>query len=370
MDETVHFLKKLIEIDTTNPPGNENKVAEFIENHALDSNLQIQKTPLLENRSNLLLEWGEGKEVDLLLSAHMDTVQTGSLDMWDTPPFDGEIINGNMYGRGTADMKSGLAAMYLALLQVLEEVQHTDKKIALALTTGEEVDCLGAKKLLGDLNWSLVKRIMIGEPTNNEIAVGHKGALWIKVESFGKTSHGSMPEHGINAIDRLHSALRDIYKTLEERKKVHDILGASTYSLNQMAGGNQPNVVPDYCEAVIDIRTVPPEDHETLFKALQTQVEEWKGVTLTVLLDRPPVFTPTDNEFVQDICNWTDSTNTRTVPYYTDGSVFNQDSRIPMIMFGPGLVEMAHQPNEFVSIDAYLQSINYYKNIIMQILDK
>ncbi|WP_054637303.1 M20/M25/M40 family metallo-hydrolase [Thalassobacillus sp. C254] len=220
----------------------------------------------------------------------MDTVQTGSLERWDVDPFVGKVSQKKVYGRGASDMKSGLVAMFLALLQMSDEIEHTNKKIVLALTSGEEVDCIGAKQLLKSIDWSGVKSIVIGEPTDNQIGIGHKGALWAKVKTFGKAAHGAIAESGVNAIDLMNKTLPHVYKWLEEHKCSHESLGSSTYSLNQIIGGNQPNVVPDYCEAIIDIRTVPPQNHEEIIHRLKNQIEKSSDIQIELLLDRPSVF--------------------------------------------------------------------------------
>ncbi|MGY4690896.1 M20 family metallopeptidase [Salibacterium sp. K-3] len=367
--DPVTFLQKLVALDTTNPPGNENKIAEVLEHAASEAGLAWYRVPLESGRSNLIIEWGTGEEVDLLLSAHMDTVQTGSLDGWRYDPFGGEIEDGRMFGRGTTDMKSGLAAMYLALQQVKEEIGRTDKKIVLALTAGEEVDCIGAKKLQEDLDFSKVKQVLIAEPTDNELALGHKGALFVKLTSYGKTAHGSMPEHGINAIENLQACLNACKTTLEQEAVEHPVLGTSTYSLNQIAGGTQANVVPDYSEAVLDIRTVPPQHHHELVEQLQRVTETLPGMSLEVILDRASVFTDEKDPFVSRLRACTGIAETRTVSYYTDGSVFNAASDIPMVILGPGTVSQAHQPDEFVYVQAYLEAVDYYKMILKDIIE-
>src|SRR5699024_5126308 len=179
---------KLIRIDSTNPPGNENKVTKKLAERCDETGLSYKITDIESNRSNFeisLKAEGKGK---LIFCGHMDTVLAGE-QPWEYPPFSGDLIGDKLYGRGASDMKSGLAAMFLAIESIFQEKRELSKEIVFLATAGEEVDSCGARQYLQGEDMSDVEALVIGEPTHEKVAAGHKGALWVEVVTIGKTAH-------------------------------------------------------------------------------------------------------------------------------------------------------------------------------------
>src|SRR5699024_3854906 len=150
-----------------------------------------------------------------LLSGHTDTVKIGAQE-WKFDPFKGEIEDGKLYGRGTSDMKSGLAALYLALESVYEEGYELNQDIEFLATAGEEVDTKGAKHYVQSTTMDNIDAIIIAEATSEKVAIGHKGALWIEVTLTGKTAHGAMPEQGLNAVEGMNKVINLVNDLKEE----------------------------------------------------------------------------------------------------------------------------------------------------------
>lgn len=374
--EAIRFLQEMIRLDSTNPPGNERRVAEWLANRLRKLNLPVQVTSVGENRSNLEVRLkGTGRKT-LFFCGHMDTVAPGDLSAWTYPPFSGTIEGNRLYGRGASDMKSGLAAMVLAIESICREGIALDGDLVLLATAGEEVDSCGARNYLETVGMEGVDAIVIGEPTNEKVVIGHKGALWLEITTIGKTAHGSMPDQGINAIDHM-IRLIDQLKRFELEWRIEEkTLGRSSITITQINGGVQTNVIPDRCVIHLDIRSVPPQTHQELIKEVERITRELSErqrgfrAQVRMLLDRNPVLTSPSTEIIQIALKLKGQTekDVHGVPYYTDGSVLNEKSEIPMLIYGPGDEKLAHQPNEWVDLDAYIDSISFYKNLAVRFL--
>lgn len=367
----IEFLQSLIRIDSTNPPGNEHQVVEQFIQRSEAVGLPYEVTDLSENRSNfsVTLKGSDENKGRLLLSGHTDTVKIGSQE-WAHGPFDAEVDGGKMYGRGTTDMKSGLAALYLALESLHEEGFELIRDVEFLATAGEEVDSVGAAHYVKTEGMDNVDAIVIAEPTSGKVVAGHKGALWIEVSLTGKTAHGAMPEQGINAVEAMGKVIGLIEELKEEWLEEKEPLGKSSVSANMISGGIQTNVIPDQCTLNVDIRTVTPNVHDDLYEEFNKRLsgllsgEGQPEVETRILLDRATVVTGEEADIIQDALEVSGHETVGGVSYYTDGSVLNPDSKIPTLIYGPGIETLAHQPNEYVEVEAFEKSIEFYKELI------
>ncbi|QED47743.1 M20 family metallopeptidase [Cytobacillus dafuensis] len=376
MDE-IQFLQSLLRTNSSNPPGNEHKVTEVFIERCKKIGLPFKITYLEENRSNLEITLKGHGEKHLILCGHMDTVSPGKTE-WDYHPYSGEIVEDKIYGRGASDMKSGLAAMYLALESLFIEKKTPPATITFLATAGEEVDSCGARVFLEGNEARVIDALVIGEPTNEKVVVGHKGALWLEITTYGKTAHGSMPDHGINAVDHMVSIINILESIKVDWQMEKQPLGKSSLAVTMIEGGIQTNVIPDRCTIRVDIRTIPPQTHQTLVDELNKRLESLVGkneiykFSISMILDRPPILTPASSNIIQcalAIKNEIDS-NCSGVSYYTDAAVLNPRSEIPTLIYGPGDEKLAHQPNEWVSISSYRRSIDFYKALILSFDEK
>ncbi len=289
---------------------------------------------------------------------------------WDYGPFSGQIVGDRIYGRGAADMKSGVVAMIMAAGAIKAAGIELEGDLVVAATAGEETDSIGARKFLQEKEMEKVGAMVIGEPSNNNIVIAEKGTLWLKITTYGKTAHGSMPHLGVNAI--LH--MNQIISRLENLKfayNPHPLLGGPTLNIGTIAGGVTTNVVADQCQMSIDIRSVPGMEHAAILEELKNMLKELERelpgfrAKLEVINDRPPVDTEEDNEFVQLGMKVAEQVlGKRPVPggvnFYTDAAVFVPATNLPMFIFGPGKSELAHQPNEYVEISKLVEAAQFY----------
>ncbi|AYD39682.1 M20 family peptidase [Clostridium fermenticellae] len=380
MQEYISFLKELIKIDSVNPPGNEEKVARVIADKLKKNSIECKMRSLDSNRAYLIARLkGKGHKKSLIYCGHMDTVPPGDIS-WKHQPFTAEEVNNCIYGRGASDMKSGLAALTIAMIEIAKSKVTLEGDLVLAATAGEEVDSLGARVMIEDGILNDAGAMIIGEPTNNKIVVAHKGALWIEIISYGKTAHGSMPDQGINAIDNMNIFINTLNNKFKFKYREDILLGIPTINLGTINGGVRTNVVPDMCSLKIDIRTVPGQKHQEILHDIEVLLKDIEQNSnakfdLKVLNDLASVGTSKEDSLIKlalsaanELFNSEHDVNG--VRYYTDASVFvpKLGNNLPVLFYGPGNETMAHKPDEYVEIDKYLDSIKFYRELAVRYL--
>jgi succinyl-diaminopimelate desuccinylase len=276
---------------------------------------------------------------------------------WEHDPFSGALVAGEVWGRGATDMKAGLATMLVALAAAARRGWRPTGDVRLAVTIGEEVDCVGARHLRDTGGLDGVGWIVIGEPTNLDVVAAHRGAIWLQIVGHGKTAHGSAPHLGVNAIDHVVTLLRwlaDRWPKIEYTP--HQLLAPPSMNLGTITGGVKTNVVPDYCEATVDLRTVPGQDHDAIVRDVRDMAAEIESTTPDLRLEvnvghlMPPIETPVGHPLIRHAAEAVEGVigaapPVRGATYYTDGGMW-VESGIPMVIFGPGDDKLAHQPNE------------------------
>lgn len=301
----------------------------------------------------------------LCFTGHIDTVPLGATT-WDYDPFAGEIAGDKVYGRGSTDMKSGVAAMIATATQ-LAQLQTPQAGLTLILTAGEETCCQGAYHLASSDNaLGEAGAIVVGEPTANCPWVGHKGAVRFEIRTKGITAHASMPEQGINAV---YKAAEVILKLQEFDFQVypHSILGKPTLNIGTISGGININSVPDRCVIGVDIRTIPGQNHREIYQELQTFLGD--EVKIELLNEAQSIATDEKNEWVQSIFEIVEP-YLKTRPavkgatFFTDASVLTPAFGYPpTIILGPGEPEMAHKTDEFCHISKVEECVEIYRKI-------
>jgi succinyl-diaminopimelate desuccinylase len=380
LNEAVDILVNMVRFNTVNEPGNEKPLAEYIEKLLEEIGLETSFDDLGNNRANVTgLLKGSGQKEALLLTGHLDTVPPGDIK-WEHSPYSGDIVNNKIYGRGTADMKGGLAAMLMALKAIKDSGAKLKGDLIFAATAGEETDSIGAVKFVNDGGLEGVGAIIIGEPSTSNICIAEKGAFWVALSTYGKTAHGAFPEKGINAVVHMNALLTELinYKfTYVE----NEVVGHPTMNISTIKGGVKTNVVPDKCTITIDMRTVPGMNHEDIIKdfekiieKLSNEIEGFKA-EITILNDRKAVETKGNDPFVkfaEDTYKEVFGRDTKAegVNFYTDASVYLPAKKIPCIFYGPGASNMAHQPNECITIESLDDAIKYYIKLIENYLVK
>jgi succinyl-diaminopimelate desuccinylase len=364
--DPVELTRRLVAFNTVNPPGNERTCAEFLADMLANGGFDVALHALAPDRANLVATLRRSSDrPPLVFTGHIDVVPLGARN-WSHDPFAAAIVDDRMYGRGTSDMKSGVAAFVCAALAQANDTAHA-ADTTLIITSGEETGCDGATSLVAAGALGAAGAIIVGEPTGNTVCVGHKGALWLNAITSGITAHGSMPEKGDNAIYKAADVITRL-KTFAFDAHPHTVLGTPTLSVNTVRGGLNINSVPDRAEVGVDIRTIPCVDHGALRQTLQTHVGD--ETELEVFLDLPGVWSSPEGAWVRSVaaaaaCVTGSSAAPGAATYFTDASVLTPAMGTPpTIILGPGEAGQAHQTDEWCSVQKIRDAVEIYRTVL------
>jgi succinyl-diaminopimelate desuccinylase len=368
--EKIKLLQDIIKIDSTN--DNEKEVANYLEKIFVEKGVISKQIDYSQGRSSLITEIGTGPKT-LSFSGHMDVVSAGDKTQWSHDPFAGVEVDGKVYGRGATDMKGGLAAMVVAMLELLEE-GGLNGKIRLIATAGEEVGLYGAKQLTEEGYVEGLSAMIIGEPTQNNIVYAHKGIYTYKVISEGISAHSSMPELGVNAIDKLIIFYNQVKKELSKITVENEALGPLVHNMSLINGGVQINSVPENASLTANVRTIPEFNNEQMTQMLTRVIEKINSedpsskLVLNITQNTAPMFSEKNSKIVKIASKVAkevigEELPVIGVPAGTDASEFTKaKEKFPIIIFGPGN-ETPHQIDEYIEVDNYLEMIEIYKKI-------
>jgi len=362
----VELSKELVRMNTINPPGREEPCARHLGALLESAGFRVRYHAYGDDRVNLVASiGGESTKPPLCLTGHIDTVPLGAAP-WSVDPFAAETGDGKLYGRGTSDMKCGVAALTVAALNSAKYLSSTPG-LTLVITAGEETGCEGAFHLYRDGVLDRAGAVVVAEPTSNYPFVGHKGALWLKATARGVTAHGSMPEKGVNAIYKAARAVTKL-EAFRFDNPSHALMGQATLNVGTIRGGLNINSVPDAAEIAIDIRTVPTVDHGKLIQTLATQLGA--DVELESLMDLEAVYTDAGHAWMQEVFEIMrpllgEQPKPRVATYFTDAAALNLAyANPPTVILGPGEPQMAHQTDEYCTVQRIDVAVDAYEQII------
>jgi acetylornithine deacetylase len=378
MDDVVPLLGRLVAADSVNPayggPG-EAAVAAIVAEHLARHGLAPSLQGVMPGRSNVVgVLAGQDRSRSVLLEAHMDTVSTAGMVI---SPFEPEIREGRLHGRGACDVKAGLAAMLVAVTDLADEGFVPAVDVVLAAVIDEEHAFRGATALCGWLAGSgrSVEAGIVAEPTDLRIVRCTKGVLRFEMRCLGRAAHSSKPWLGASAIlaaARCVLALERLHGALQHAS--HPLLGPATGSVGTIRGGTQINIVPDACVLAVDRRLLPGERPAEVLAAYESLAGEIMAQSpgVRVVVDPPllvdePLETPDDTAVVtvarDAAAALALAVDPVGVPYGSDASKFAREG-IPAIVFGPGSIDSAHAADESVPIRDVEVATAFYRQWI------
>lgn len=375
-EQSLDVLKDLVAIKSDN--DNELKVSSYLKDLLAKYDIESEIKIIRGNRANLVAEIGHGKPV-LGISGHMDVVAAGNLDDWDSDPYQLTEKDGQLYGRGATDMKSGLAALVITMIELHHQDLPKQGTIRLMATMGEEVGEEGSSYFLKDGSMDDVDGLVIGEPSGYNIGYAEKGSMDIKFISKGKASHSSMPEKGFNAIDPLMNLLIDANNTFRDENIKHDSIGPLIFNTTLINGGTQVNSIPDHAEAEINARTIPEYDNQKVIDVLNDLIKKYNDqgaqISFNAYMNESPVLMDPKNALVAPMKKlmeqYTDEeVHVTPISAVTDASNLVQKKPIdlPFLIAGPGN-DTPHQINEHVDKQMYLNFIDIYEKLFVDFLN-
>ena len=371
--DPVDLLKDLVAIPSVNPMGRDLSGPEFLESRVSDYlegvirklGVRYQRIEVAPGRANVIARIDSpNAKSTVLLDAHQDTVPTDGFP----DPFNPVIRDGKLFGRGSCDVKGGMAAMLSAFARLIREKPSGAPNVILSCTCDEESTSQGVNDLT--TLWtdpsragSIIDRrpdiAIVAEPTQLDVVVAHRGATRWKIRTTGRACHSSAPHEGVNAIykmGRVLTALEEFAAKLPSMIPAHPLCGPATLSVGRITGGISVNTVPDSCEIEIDRRVIPGEDGWDAIKQVQQHFAERLDFEVEHL---PPWLVgvslsdehngPLGDRLIDCIAKIAGPHQKVGVPYGTHASRI-ASAGVPSVVFGPGDIAQAHTINEWIDI--------------------
>jgi len=375
-DYVTRVTSDLVKINSENPPGREKEVAEYVIEKLKELGIHAWLDEFSENRANAMgiINRGEGRK--LLFVPHLDTVPAGDSKLWSIPPFSGLVKDGKIFGRGAADDKGCVAAMLGAFKALADDDWPIRGKIIFAAVGDEEVGSGGIKRLIAQ--GVKADYAVIGEPTNLNVYSAHNGGINFSVKFLGKPAHASQPFQGVNAIYAAAEFALRIDKLAEKLRKKRTFTGSPSIALTIIKGGLKSNIIPNFCECILDRRITPEENPEEVIREVRELAERIAktrraGLNFKVTRIIPPAETDTKSEIVKAALKAVSKVLGKKVRAKgfratCDMTFLVNEAHIPTIIFGPGDIKQCHIINEWIGIDDLERGAEIYKEIILEIL--
>ena len=366
--DPIDLSKKLVRIDSQNPGPQEEECAQFCAGWLREHGFEVEIQTVASGRPNLIAKMrGNGSHRPLVFLAHLDTVPTG--EGWSHPPLAGEIHEGRLYGRGSSDMKGGLAATMTAAAQLAEHRDSLQGDLFVVTTVDEEgKSMLGAKALVKEKKLPPNALIVVPEPTGGRLRAAHVGAFWLEVVTNGKMAHAGKPWLGADANHAMAEVIRAIKAAIVDIDTEHPILGRPQLTIGRVEGGLQTNVVPPSCRAEVDIRIVPPltcdEMKELIRKAAESACALVSGTSVTIealSVEREPYQTNENSPLISALMDTYQEVTGNPLERggedgheaFTDFSVLGAGlQNYDGIVWGLGETNCAHTVDEWMGVDA------------------
>ena len=377
--KSLDLLKTLIGFDTTSFKSNLNLI-KFIENYLnqykIKSELVYDET---KNKANLFATIGPNSSGGIVLSGHTDVVPVAN-QKWDSDPFQLIEKDEKLYGRGTSDMKSFIGLVLSRVPKIVEK--KLSKPIHLAFSYDEEIGCVGVHGLLDLIEKKSIKPefCIVGEPTSMEVVIGHKGKHAYSVKVEGLACHSGQAPFGVNAINYASKLIAYIDK-LNKEKSINGPFDNdyevphTTLHTGLIKGGAILNIVPDLCEFEFEVRNLIKDDPLQLVKKIKDyanqklikdmhKVSSKTGISFNEKVNYPALDMSEDIDLVKKIKELLGNNIHKKVVYGTEAGLFKNRSNIPTIVCGPGSIDQAHKPNEFISIEQISRCSKFLDNLI------
>jgi acetylornithine deacetylase len=366
MSPLPYLLSELVRRPSVNPMGRtdlppdilyESRVTGFLEHEFRNMACEFRRQTVAPGRDNIIATYTPPGPApfSVMFEAHQDTVP---VDAMTVEPFGAKIEGGRMYGRGTCDVKAGVAVMLGALWRLTREKPAGSAKVVAAFTVDEENGGLGVSELMK--SGVRADYAIVAEPTLLNIVNAHKGVARWHLEATGRACHSSRPDEGVNAVYRMAKLLRGVEAYAEKLRALppDPVLGPRTVSVGRVTGGVSPNTVPDFCRADVDRRLLPGETFETATADLEAFLRARPDVDFPFTLTQSsPGCAPLDpaasvelvGRFGAVIDSVVGKHTVHSVPFGTDASRV-ASAGVPAVVFGPGDIAQAHTKDEWIDL--------------------
>lgn len=401
-EDLLNLCKDLIKTPSINPGGDIEPITKLITNYLDEYKIEYEIVRPREDMPNIIAKIGNKGGKKILLNGHSDVVPVGDMNRWDFDPFCGEIVDGKLRGRGTSDMKCGLAGLMYAMKLLKKYENELKGEIVLNIVPDEETGGeFGTMWLYENGYFDEGNACIIGEPTSyNNCEVGQKGSLHVTVKSYGIPAHGSIGNYvGDNAILNISKLFMELdelrsikghfeenqRRVLENSKKiakeslkaenVEDAIDHVTVNIGTISGGTKSNVVADYCEAELDIRVPIGCELNTVLTKLDniiTKINLINKIRYDYEYNSPANFTDANTDLVKSVVENAEKVWKKTVlPAYqwaSSDARYYRAKNIPTIQYGPANTKGIHSYNEDVDVEDIVNSTKVYVGILSDLL--
>ena len=362
----VELLRALVQIPSVNPAGNpgttavgERQMADYLANFCAGLGAEVELREVLPDRPNVIARFPSDRpgKPRLLFAPHTDTVSVAGMTI---DPFGAELRNERVWGRGASDTKGSMAAMLCALGAMRDRIPQLSHEIWFAGLVGEEAGQHGSKALAREEQFDFV---IVGEPTELDVVFTHKGCAFLQLRTRGRSAHAARPELGENAINKMLELLYFVGADLaREFATIEDpILGSPTISIGTISGGSKTNIIPDSCEASVDMRFVPSQ----FTPGFQQEIgERLRAVCADVEFafePAPPLQTDPSHPLIQTLLQC--GAKPVGAAWFCDACFFAEKG-MPAIALGPGSIAQAHTEDEWIAVDELERGVAFFQRFL------
>jgi len=365
----VELTQALVRIPSVNPHGDpgtdgvgEAAIAEWLAWFLGTCGAQVELREVLPGRPNVIAHWPSSTpgKPRLLFAPHTDTVSVGGMSI---DPFSGDLRDGKIWGRGASDTKGPMAAMLWALREERTRLADLSHEIWFAGLMSEEADQHGSRALAREERFDFV---VVGEPTSLDTVHTHKGSCFFNITTRGRAGHASRPDLGDNAIAKMLAVL-EVVRTefaAEFAAQHDDVLGTSTLSIGTIRGGTKTNVIPDLCEASVDMRFVPAHFETQPITRFIKRLEAICPDVEISAIPAPPLFTDPAHPLIGKLAEC--GARPIGAPWFCDACYFAQRG-MPAIAIGPGKIEQAHTKDEFIEVADLEKGVQFFREFLSRL---
>lgn len=400
LDDLVQLTSDLIKIPSENPTGSQREVVDFVKKYLADAGIEHKEISCNPEFPCVVAQVGPDEGFSIILNGHVDVVPAGDRKQWNFDPFSGEITDKEILGRGTSDMKAGVAGLLFAMKALTATKADLKGNLRLHIVSDEESGGqYGTSWLLANGYADNADACLVAEPTSyNTIEIGQKGRIDLIIKAHGVSAHGSLAGHkGVNAIQRLMKVLEhvdlltevegrftpDLQQALENSKIMaamkngagtDRVIDHVTANIGMISGGNRPNMVPDYAEAILDLRLPIGVDLDDVDHAVKAMIEKSgvEGVDYVMNVNGMPNNTDINAPIVSMIKKYAEQYwNAEVLPAWQWASSDAREYRmkgIPTIQYGPSNTVGIHSYNETVDIEDVRNAGMIYLNAFCDLL--
>lgn len=365
----VELCQALVRIPSVNPHGSpgtagvgEKAIAEWLADFLAGCGAQVELREVLPDRPNVVAHWPGDRagKSRVLFAPHTDTVSVEGMSI---DPFGAELRDGKAWGRGASDTKGPMAAMLWALRESRKLLPKLGHEIWFAGLMSEEAEQHGSRALAAEERFDFV---IAGEPTSLDVVHTHKGSAFLNLTTRGRAGHASRPELGDNAIGKMLSVL-DLVRTelaADFAAQRDPMLGTSTLSIGTVRGGSKTNVIPDHCEASVDLRFVPAHFRPTIIDEIAARLRRVCPELEVAATPSPPLFTDPSHPLIAKL----GECGARPVgaPWFCDACFFAERG-MPAIALGPGSIEQAHTKDEWIAVADLERGLEFFRAFLRKL---